>query len=77
MNIVYTSEHIRYSKNIDTTVPTKTIQIISTFKSRATNAAAASKTRGMSHEIFDAKRKVTVSRSPTKEHKIARIALLK
>jgi len=26
--------HISYSKNIDTTVPTKTIQIISTLKSK-------------------------------------------
>ncbi|MCE3242912.1 MAG: hypothetical protein K0Q83_3419 [Deltaproteobacteria bacterium] len=47
------------------------IQIISMLESNATNAAVASKMRGMSHEISEMNRTVTVSRSPTKEHKIA------
>jgi hypothetical protein len=48
---------LRYIKNIETTVLTNTIQIISILKSTATNATAASKTRGMSQEIFDASEK--------------------
>src|SRR5688572_12487006 len=57
-----------YKQNMEITVPTKTIQIISTLKYKATNAAATSEIRGPSHGIFDANRKVTVSRRPTKEH---------
>ena len=66
-----------YKQIMEITVPAKTIHIISTLKSKATNATAASKTREISHEIFNANRKATASKSPTKEHKIARTARVK
>src|SRR3990172_4133968 len=58
-------------------VPITTTQRISTFNSKATNAAPARIRRRISHWTLPAKRNVTVGRSPTNEHKIPPMTLLK